>query len=111
MEPKIGVYICSGCGIGESTDTAALAENVKKESKPAICRVDGCVCAADFLTSMGKDIAAEGINRVVIGACSGRYFTERFDFGPEVLVERVALRELAVWTAEPKAATTQETAQ
>ena len=33
MEKKYGVYLCKGCGIGESIDFESLAKVIKKEGK------------------------------------------------------------------------------
>ena len=35
MDKKYGVYICTGCGIGESLDIDALKEAASEEGYPA----------------------------------------------------------------------------
>src|SRR5208283_5029128 len=42
----------------------------------------------------------EGVNTLILAACSSRVKFEEFDF-PGCIVERSPIRELAVWTQEP----------
>jgi len=53
------------------------------------------------------DIENEGVNRVVIAACSQRVFPESFDFGGDVLTDRVNLREYVAWCHTPNDEDTQ----
>ena len=46
MPAKLGVYLCTGCGIGESLDTAQLAKVASREYKAAVCRTHAALCAA-----------------------------------------------------------------
>jgi len=101
MEPKIGLYICSGCGIKDAFDADKLTEFGAKEVKPAVCHCDPLVCGVETIRKIRVDIAEQGLNRIIIAACSPRVFADRFDFGPEVLVERLPLREFVAWTHEP----------
>lgn len=97
MEKKIGVYICSGCAIGESLDMEALNKVATGEYKAPICKNHGAFCSDEGVQEIKDDIAKEGVNTVVIGACSSRVMYDVFDFGPEVINERVNLREQVVW--------------
>lgn len=97
MEKKIGVYLCSGCGIGESVDLDALSA-VATECKAAVCRVDPFLCASEGVELIKTDIDNEAIDRVVIGACSQRVMTDVFAFPPDKIIERVNLREHIAWT-------------
>ncbi|MDR3554445.1 MAG: hydrogenase iron-sulfur subunit [Syntrophobacteraceae bacterium] len=96
MEKKIGVYICSGCGIGESIDLEALSA-VAGEHKAAVCRTEPFLCGAESLARLKSDIDSEGLNRIVVAACSPRVMTDVFDFGPDRVLERVNLREQVAW--------------
>ena len=97
MSKKTGVYICTGCGIGEALDIKALSKIAKAEAKAAFCKDNAYLCGTAGLELIKNDIANEGINVVVVGACSSRVKYEEFDFGPDVMVERANLREQVVW--------------
>ena len=56
-------------------------------------------------------ICSEGVNAVVIAACSQRVKTEVFQFGPDVLLNRVNLREQVVWSHPPNDEDTQMLAE
>ena len=94
MNKKYGVYICHGCGIGESLNIEKLSEVASDEGYsvktcPALCGKEG-------LELLKQDVAG-GVNTLVIAACSPRvlYDTFRFD---GCIVERVNLREHVVWS-------------
>lgn len=38
MEKKIGVYICTGCGIGDTIDAEKLSQVATEEFKAPTCR-------------------------------------------------------------------------
>ncbi|MGQ9748894.1 FAD-dependent oxidoreductase [Desulfosoma sp.] len=98
MEKKIGAYICTGCGIGEALDVAALAKVATGEHKVPVCREHGFLCSEEGRKLIQDDMANEGINTLVIAACSPRVMTDVFDFGPNRVLERVNLREHVVWS-------------
>jgi len=97
MEKKIGVYICSGCGIGRSMDLDALSETAA-EYNVAACRRDPFLCGPEGVSLIRADMDGEGINGVVVAACSQRVMTDTFAFPPDKIVERVNLREQVAWT-------------
>lgn len=109
MEAKIGVYICSGCEIGKSVNVDDLKELCESELKVAHCDTDELVCG-EYVNRIRKDIEEKELNRISINACSGRYFADRFDFGPDVLVDRIPIREYVAWTQEPGEEETQNLA-
>jgi quinone-modifying oxidoreductase subunit QmoB len=96
LDKKLGVYICSGCGIGESLDPEKLAGVATKEYKIEICKNHAFMCGEEGAALIRKDIE-EGVNTVVIAGCSPRVNFEVFSFGPSVVLERVNLREHVVW--------------
>jgi quinone-modifying oxidoreductase subunit QmoB len=100
MEKKLGVYICQGCGLGEAVKTEGL-ESVAGEKKVEPCRVHPIMCSPEGIDLIKQDIENEGVNTVVIAACSRRVLYDVFNFGPNVLVERVNLREGVVWSHKP----------
>ena len=100
MEKKIGVYICEGCGIGEAIDKERVVKNGVPK-KIEICRNHPIMCSPEGVELIKKDIADEGVNTVVIAACSQRVLYDVFDFGP-VIVKRANLREGVVWSHKPQ---------
>ncbi len=105
MDKKYCAYICAGCGIGDALDLEALAEVVTGEMSME-CKSHECLCGADGRALIEKDIA-DGVNTVVVGACSPRVMTQEFDFGEDKITVRANLREQVVW-AEIKPAEGEE---
>jgi len=93
---KIGAYICQGCGIGDRVDTAQLASVAKREGKAAVAKEHEFLCNAEGVKMIQDDIANEGVNHVVIAACSRRAKTEAFSFDG-VCISRANLREGVIW--------------
>lgn len=108
-ERKYAAYLCKGCGIGAALNFESLAKITKKEAKIPEVKEHDILCSPDGLEMIKNDLA-EGVNCVLIAACSPRVKYEEFDF-PGVLVERVNLRELVAWTQEPNDEPTQMLAQ
>ncbi|HMK42998.1 MAG TPA: FAD-dependent oxidoreductase [Dissulfurispiraceae bacterium] len=99
MEKKIALYLCKGCSIGEAVKTEKVENLAKNKYKAAVVKSSDALCGEEGLAMIKADIAAEGVNALVLAACSGRVKYAEFDF-PGCLVERVPVRELAVWTQE-----------
>jgi quinone-modifying oxidoreductase subunit QmoB len=110
MEKKIGVYICSGCGIGEALDIDAVAGVATSEFKPAVCNQHAVLCSEEGVAQINADVEG-GVNTVVIGACSPRVMMDVFSFAPDTIVERVNLREQVVWSQPPNEEDTQMMAE
>ncbi|MBD3331575.1 hydrogenase iron-sulfur subunit [candidate division GN15 bacterium] len=100
MDPKVGIYICKGCDIAKTVDVDKLVEEVGKGKNVALCKSQDVMCAREAVEQIKKDIESEELNRVVVGACSPRVFPELFEFGENVLTERVSLREHVAWSHE-----------
>jgi len=96
MSKKYCAYLCSGCGIGDALDLDELNGVVAKEMSME-CKVHPCMCNADGRGLIQKDIE-EGVNTIVIGACSPRVMTKEFDFGEDKIVVRANLREQVIWS-------------
>lgn len=96
METKIGVYICKGCDIGKAIDCEKLA-TVATELKADLCKSHDILCSQEGVALIQGDIKNEGLNRVIVAACSQRVFPELFEFGKDVLVDRTPLREQVAW--------------
>ena len=101
MDKKTAVYICTGCGIGGALDIEKLSAIATDDYSAAACRNHSAFCSPEGVELIKKDIAEEGINTVIIAACSLRVNYDVFDFGPDKIVERVNLREQVVWSHEP----------
>ncbi len=102
MDTKVGIYICSGCEIGQALDIEKLIEATNEECKPAICRTHPAYCSAEGLQQIRDDIKSDALNRVSVAACSQRQFTDLFAFGQDVLVDRCNLREHVAWSHKPQ---------
>jgi len=98
MEKKIGVYICTGCGIGDALDIDALANVGTGEYKASACKQHAFLCSREGVSEIKADIEASGIDTIVIAACSPRVMADVFDFGRDKVMERVNLREQVVWS-------------
>lgn len=98
IETKVGVYLCSGCGIGDSINCEQLNQVASNENKVPVCKVSPWLCSEENVDMIRKDIDNEKLNRVVIGACSQRFLSDIFKFDPKVYLDRVNLRENVVWT-------------
>ena len=97
-DAKLGVYICSGCEIGDAVDMEALVKTVESECKPALCRTHPILCSKEGVELIRADLDGEGINTICIGACSPRAKAKEFDFDQtKVVVDRVNLREHVAW--------------
>jgi quinone-modifying oxidoreductase subunit QmoB len=107
METKIGVYICKGCDIGKSLDIDKLVEVATDEMEAAFCKTHDVLCSREGVESIQADIENEGVNRVVVAACSQRVFPESFEFAAHVLTDRANLREHVAWSHEPNDEDTQ----
>ncbi len=107
MEKVLGVYICTGCGIGEALDVEKLKE-AADYYKPKVLKTHEFLCSQEGVQIIKDDITGEGVNYIVIAACSMRVNTDVFDFDPlKYVVERVNLREHVVWTQPPNDEKTQ----
>jgi quinone-modifying oxidoreductase subunit QmoB len=111
MDKRLGVYVCSGCSIGECLDVDRLAELAKREYKVPVCRTHSFLCDEESLNQIRADLANGTVNTAVIAACSPRSKTECFSFDSGVILERVNLREQVAWSHKAKDEDTQMLAQ
>ncbi len=96
MDKKYGVYICTGCGIGESLDIEALRDVAGEEGLPA--QTHAMFCAARTASSSSKRTSRKKASiPLVIAACSRRVNFDIFRFDG-CIVDRVNLREEVVWS-------------
>ncbi len=111
MDEKLGVYICSGCSIGESLDVEALEKVATSECKASLCKSHNFLCSNEGVELIKNDLENEGVTKVVIGACSPRVNYDIFRFGSDIILERVNLREHVVWCQKPNDEDTQMLAE
>jgi quinone-modifying oxidoreductase subunit QmoB len=95
MDKKYGVYICTGCGIGDALNIEALCGVPEEEGLPV--KTHPFMCGKDGVELIKKDIAEKGTNTLVIAACSRRVNFDVFKFDG-CIVDRVDLREQVVWS-------------
>ena len=94
MDKKYGVYICEGCGIGESLDVAAIKGVAEEEGYSA--KTHPNLCGAAGVEFLKAEIAG-GVNTLILAACSRRVNFDTFRFDG-CIVDRVNLREGVVWS-------------
>ena len=110
MEKKYGVYICKGCGIGDSIDIEKLSKSAKAGPiKEENIKTHDILCSSEGIQLIKND-ARSGVNTIIIAACSPRVKYEEFDF-PGAITERVNIREFVAWTQPPKTDDTQSLAE
>ncbi|KPL12536.1 MAG: hypothetical protein AMS26_17185, partial [Bacteroides sp. SM23_62] len=107
---NIGVYICSGCRIGNAIDTARL-RSIADES-PAVrhCAEHVFLCSLESRQQIIRDIQHNQLDAIVLAACSPRHAVKNFTFG-KVFTERVNLREGVAWIMEQGHEDTQAAAE
>lgn len=91
---KVGVFICTGCGI-EKLDIEKLKAVSQEFGIEA--KIHPFLCSAEGLEFIKKDLP--NLDALVIAACSPRVKTAVFCFDGKY-VERVNLREGVVWSHE-----------
>ena len=94
MDKKYGVYICTGCGIGDTLDIEALSGVASEEGMPV--KTNEFLCGKEGLSLLQKDIEG-GVNTLVIAGCSRRVNLDTFKFAG-CITDRVNLREQVVWS-------------
>ena len=108
MSVKLGVYVCSGCGIGECLSTQKLQTIAGDEGKAAVVRTSAALCLEDAALIHG-DVASGAVDKVVVAACSPRVNTDVFRANG-TFVERVNIREQVAWSHAPGLEETQNLA-
>jgi len=110
MEKKYGVYICKGCGIVDSIDIEKLTKTAKHGPvKEENIKTHDIMCSPEGLQMIKNDVKKDGLNTIVVAACSPRVKYEEFDF-PGCITERVNIREFVAWMQPPKTEDTQSLA-
>ena len=97
MDKKYGAYICTGCGIGDTLDIEALSK-VASSEMGMNCKTHQAFCSAEGRALIEKDMNDEGVNTVVVAACSPRVMQDEFNFGDDKICIRANIREGVVWS-------------
>ncbi len=95
MDKKYGVYICTGCGIGDALDIDALKDLADEEGLPV--QTHPFLCGQEGVGVIKQGMEEKGINTMVLAACSRRVNYDTFRFVGSI-VERVNIREGVVWS-------------
>ncbi len=111
MDKKTALYICTGCGIGDALDIEQLKEEGTEDFTIAQIKEHPFLCGPEGVELIQKDIEEEGINTIIIAACSPRVNYDVFDFGPDKIVDRANLREQVAWSQPPGEEDTQMLAE
>lgn len=105
MSKKVGVYVCTGCGIGECLNAEKLAAIASDPQRTPVVRTSKAFCLEDARL-IANDIESGLVDSAVIAACSPRVNTDIFRFD-SAFVERVNIREQVVWSHPPNQEETQ----
>jgi quinone-modifying oxidoreductase subunit QmoB len=112
MGSKLRTFICTGCSIGESLAVDKLQKVATSEYKVPECPTHECLCGEEGRALVRKAVDEDGIDTVVVAACSPRVMVDAFAFDPtRTVVERVNLREHVVWSHPPNDEDTQMLAE
>jgi quinone-modifying oxidoreductase subunit QmoB len=96
VEEKLGVYICTGYGIGEALDIEALQKVATDEYKAAVCETISS-CAADDLAALRAAAGERQLTHLVLAGPSSRFYGAG-DLPKGLLVETVNLLEWVTLT-------------
>ena len=103
-ETRIGVYVCKcGLNIAAAVDCDAVAAYAEGLDGVVVARSDAYLCSEPGQQLIKKDIAEEGVNRVVVGSCTPRLHEPTFrkclsDAGlSPYLLDMANLREQCSW--------------
>ena len=103
-ETRVGVYVCNcGLNIAATVDCDAVAAYAEGLDGVVVSRSDAYLCSEPGQQLIKKDIAEQGINRVVVGSCTPRLHEPTFRKCLEgaglspYLLEMANLREQCSW--------------
>jgi len=98
---KIGVFLCTGCGIGEAIDVDEVIE-AADDVGCACTLTHECLCAPEGLDAIREAVSENDLDGILVAACSERAKTREFaaltEDGPSMV--RTAVREYCTWTHE-----------
>ncbi len=113
-QPRIGVYVCHcGFNIAKTVDCAKAAEEASGLEGVVVARAIPYACSEPGQNAIKDDIAEQGLDRIVVAACSPRLHEPTFRHMAEAaglnpyLIEMANIREHCSWVhmGDPEAAT------
>jgi quinone-modifying oxidoreductase subunit QmoB len=108
---RVGVFTCTGCGIGKALDVEALLGSVE-DPKPSCTASHPCLCAPESIDSVRKAVDDEKLEGVILAACSSRAKQKELQLDRAgTMVQRVSLREQVAWSHPPNDEDTQMLAE
>jgi quinone-modifying oxidoreductase subunit QmoB len=96
---KLGVFLCTGCGIGDAVNTDEVIE-AANDNGCAAALTHECLCAPEGVEAIRGSISENGLNGILLAACSERAKAPEFaPLSNEVpAVFRTAVREHCTWS-------------
>jgi quinone-modifying oxidoreductase subunit QmoB len=109
---RLGLALCTGCGIGEALDTEALSK-LADEAGCAATLSHAALCSPEGLAALREVAEKESLDGLLIAACSSRAKLDEFNSldRDKYGIERVSLREQVVWSHPPNEEDTQMLAE
>ena len=96
---KLGVFLCTGCGIGQAVDVDEVIE-AANEHGCACTLTHECFCGPEGLEAIKSTVADNALDGIMVAACSERVKTKEFAAltvdGPSMF--RMAVREHCAWS-------------
>ena len=95
---KLGVFLCTGCGIGEAVDVDAVIEAADEHGCSSTLTHE-CLCAAEGLEAIKTSVSENGLDGILVAACSERAKTKEFASLTEdgLVMFRTAVRDHCAW--------------
>ena len=95
---KLGVFLCTGCGIGDAIDVDEVI-GAADEHGCACTLTHECFCGAEGLEAIKNTVSENELDGILVAACSDRVKTTEFNAltvdGPSMF--RMAFREHCAW--------------
>jgi len=104
MSKKIGVYVCHcGGNISDTVDVEDVAKYAEKQGDVVVVRSISHMCSEEGQKAILNDIKEEGLDKVVVSACSPQFHgptfrkvVEKAGLNP-AMVEMANIREQSAW--------------
>jgi quinone-modifying oxidoreductase subunit QmoB len=109
---RLGLALCTGCGIGEAVDAEKL-EGMAGEAGCTSTVSHAALCSPEGLAAIREAAEKENLEGLLIAACSSRAKIDEFNSldRAKYCMERVSLREQVAWSHPPKEEDTQMLAE